>query len=78
MTEATLTGAKAAEVADILERAEVDARASGVLPLVTLFVHDEYENYDLDVMPPRARLSTLAALREAGFDTVSGHLLVRQ
>lgn len=77
MSEATLTGAAAAEVADILERAEVDARASRVLPLVTIFVHDEYENYDLDAMPPRTRLRALGALREAGFEARTGHLLVR-
>lgn len=77
MSEATLTGANAAEVAELLEEAEIDARASGVLPLVTVFVGDEYENYDLDLMPPKVRLRALATLREAGFEARSGHLLVR-
>jgi hypothetical protein len=59
-------------IARTLRRRHVIAHPCPWLQAVSVFVDEQYDNFDYDIIGPRARLKIAAALKELGFDQKSG------
>lgn len=58
--------------ARILNRGGVSAAPMARLPILSIFDDDEYENYDIDMIPPRRRSKLVKALVAEGYRQSSG------
>lgn len=63
------------ETARHLNRGGVSAAPLSRLPILSIFDDEEYENYDLDAIPPTQRLRLIKILEGAGFRHASGRVL---
>jgi hypothetical protein len=62
------------EIARWLNREKLSAAPCAWLSAVSIFVDEEYENYDYDIIGPRARKTVARVLGEHGFRQVSGRV----
>lgn len=62
------------EISRWLNRSGVAAAPCGWLPAVSIFVDELYENFDYDLIGPKARLRIAAVLKDRGFRQRSGRV----
>ncbi len=62
------------EIARWLNREKLSAAPCAWLSSISIFVDEQYENYDYDILGPRARQTVASVLREHGFRQVRGRV----
>jgi hypothetical protein len=62
------------EIADVLRDADVAAHPCPWIGAVSIFVDEYYENFDYDIVGPKARLAIARALEARGYRQRSGRI----